>query len=296
MILSITAFSISICFLLLSFVLDIRDFKKTTPGTNGSTYCCLLLRIGMFFYSVSTMVYLPDYENYPSFVEQKLGITKPLIVAQLFISFAGIAMFGLFFYYCINFSVILPNANLLIWLKTMNDSNPLAYPIILVLFYMVYLVAFFTPLFMWPEQQLRYFFWRQLMQSIIQLSLAIFLIPVLLNTIVCLFYYMAATRTERTASGVMDNITLAFVRMIVINLILIVYLVWAPAVQLVLDPTLMFQAIPLNHTIYQLPAPKMNWMFGYSGAILSMTSLGKYIKVVSTMELMYRKIRQRHYR
>ncbi|KAI8894296.1 hypothetical protein BC833DRAFT_605455, partial [Globomyces pollinis-pini] len=177
----------------------------------------------------------------------------------------------------------MPQSKLLANFKKLIDKYPLMIPIGLAVYYVIYLCCFFGPLLVWNGQWLRYSFWRALIQALVQIILGLFLLPVLLYLIFALVRYIASKSIAKSGESGFDNVTMALLRIIFTNIVLICFLILAPATNLVLDRTLLFQEIPLTHPVYSKPAITLmgtpQTITNLVGFFISLIFLGKYITV-----------------
>ncbi|KAI8894297.1 hypothetical protein BC833DRAFT_652213 [Globomyces pollinis-pini] len=285
-ILNLGALALSGIMVFVSVILDVKNRKTAGFGTPNGVIG-LILRISMFTWSIeSAFVYLKA-ETYVidnmSLAEQRVGINPNFTAAQATISLAVMCLFGIFTYYWVSVSALMPQSKLLGNAKKMIDNNPLMVPIGLIVYYVIYLGFFFGPLFIWNGQILRYTFWRALIQAVVQIILGLFLLPVLLYLVYALVRYIATKSIAKSGETGYDKVTLALIRIIFTNIVLICFLILAPATNLVLDRTLLFQEISLSHPVYSKPATTMmgapQTITNLSGFFVSLIFLGKYITV-----------------
>ncbi|KAI8894295.1 hypothetical protein BC833DRAFT_624089 [Globomyces pollinis-pini] len=269
-----------------SIALDMKN-RKTAGLTTPNGVIGLILRISLFVWSIESIFVALKAETYVtdnmSLVEQRVGITPNFTAAQATVSLATICLFGIFIYYWVSVSALMPQSKLLGDAKKMIDKYPLMVPIGLAVYYVIYLGFFFGPLVIWNGQLLRYSFWRALIQAVVQIILGLFLLPVLLYLIYALIRYIAAKSIAQSGETGLDKVTMALLRIIFTNIALIFFLILAPATNLVLDRTLLFQEIPFTHPVYSKPATTMmgvaQGITGLVGFIVSLIFLGKYMPV-----------------
>ncbi|KAI8893295.1 hypothetical protein BC833DRAFT_625018 [Globomyces pollinis-pini] len=279
MLVPILTYIFSITLLLISFVCDIIEYRKPTFQHQPTTVYGFFLRLFTFVNAVTSLFYIPTFEKYGSFVEQKIAIQNVFAIVQLTTGIFTMSLLGLLFHYWLSMAPLLPTAKIVNWFKIRNDMNPLILPVSLSILYCVYLGFMFGPLLVWSEQKLRLFFWMQLVQSTMQFLSALLVLPVILNLFTVYIVYQSTKRAQKNDAR-MDNISFALLRVIFISTFSFMALIWTPMLNLVLDPTLIFQSIPSNHPIYSRPCPKFSgWYYGLVGAVASLTSLGKYLKL-----------------
>ncbi|KAJ2994212.1 hypothetical protein HDV02_001756 [Globomyces sp. JEL0801] len=272
--------AISIGMLLLSFLCDAwkRSSLSSPPILFG-----ILVRIGVLFHAIFSLFYIVNFEKYASFVEQKISIESALIRTQLAGTFSAISGLGLFYYYWLSMATLLPKAKVLQWLKDRTDRHPYIFPTMLAFLYIIFVGFLLAPLVLWPEQRLRFYFWRQFIQAIIQITVAFLLFLIVTYLCIALVNYVQATAASKKGVSKLDNASIALVRIIIVGVMVIIYLVLTPSLNLVLDRTLLFQTISPNHPIYNVPCPKFQgWYWGLTGAIISMITLGNQISVLSS--------------
>ncbi|KAJ2995049.1 hypothetical protein HDV02_001126 [Globomyces sp. JEL0801] len=285
-ILNFSALALSSFSLLVSIALDVKN-RKTAGLMSSNGIIGLILRISLCLGVLLSVLVNIKGETYvtdnKSLAEQRIGVTFYLCGAQATVSLAIICLFATFTYYWVSVSALLPKSKLLGKVKILIDRYPLMIPIGITVYYVIYLALYFGPLLIWSEQLLRYSYWRTVIQSMLQIILGIFLLPVLLYLIYALFRCMAMKAIARPGEPVFDKVSKALLRIIFTNIVLICFLILAPATNLVLDRTLLFQEISQTHPVYSKPAITMmgvpQGITSLAGFVVSLIFLGKYITV-----------------
>ncbi|KAI8892702.1 hypothetical protein BC833DRAFT_662184 [Globomyces pollinis-pini] len=285
-ILNFSALALSSFSLLVSIALDVKN-RKTAGLMSSNGIIGLILRISLCLGVLLSVLVNIKGETYvtdnKSLAEKRIGVTFYLCGAQATVSLAIICLFATFTYYWVSVSALLPKSKLLGKVKILIDRYPLMIPIGIAVYYVIYLGFFFGPLLIWNGQLLRYSFWRALIQAIVQIILGLFLLPVLLYLVYSFVRYMAVKSIAQSGDNNFDKVTMALLRIMFTNVVLTCFLILAPATNLVLDRTLLFQEISLTHPIYSRPAMTMmslpQGIMNLTGFFVSLIFLGKYITV-----------------
>ncbi|KAI8897494.1 hypothetical protein BC833DRAFT_621182 [Globomyces pollinis-pini] len=278
--------------LAISLLLDINN-RKTTGLSSPNGIIGVIMRTTFLIWNILSPIVLNHAEQYAvegaSIAEQRIGVTTVFSIVQVSISLGVMCLFATFFYYWISVSALLPKSKLVGSAKTFVDQHPLAIPIFVAVYYLVYLCFYFGPLLMWKGQLLRYSFWRQLCQAVVQILIGCFLAPVLFYFIYALFKYKTSKSTvgDSENHSNFDVVSHALIRIIFTNIALIFYMVLASATLLVVDVSLIFQEIPLTHPLYTSRAVTRSTVaqafLNLTGFSVSLMYLGKYIKVVNSI-------------
>ncbi|KAI8892701.1 hypothetical protein BC833DRAFT_348452 [Globomyces pollinis-pini] len=116
----------------------------------------------------------------------------------------------------------------------------------------------------------------------VQILLGLFLLPVLIYLINALYRFITAKDASQDSANdeLVRKVTMALIRMILTNMMLIVFMIMAPATNLVLDRTLLFEEIQITHPIYAQSATTMftstQSIVNLTGFFISLLFLGKY--------------------
>ncbi|KAJ2992756.1 hypothetical protein HDV02_002868 [Globomyces sp. JEL0801] len=260
--LNLTTLGLSVISIISSIVLDVK-YWKTSGLTTPNGIIGLIMRISSLLWCVQVVAVLFKAEKFvtesKSLVEQRMGITVDLCAAQVFVTLNVMCIFASFIYYWISVATMLPISKLLGKTKKLIDKHPLMVPIGLLVYYLIYLACFFGPLLVWKGQLLRYSYWRVLIQAMVQILLGLFLLPVLIYLINALYRFITAKDASQDSANdeLVRKVTMALIRMILTNMMLIVFMIMAPATNLVLDRTLLFEEIQITHPIYSQSATTM---------------------------------------
>ncbi|KAI8898231.1 hypothetical protein BC833DRAFT_590568 [Globomyces pollinis-pini] len=277
-------FILSLALTVISLTVDLI-YYKTSLIFSHKGYLELIIRISIFPWSIASFYYFSQSNSFKTFVDQKIGLTIWLIIIQWSVAILVLSLFGLFLKYWITIQTLVPTTRFAEWLRARIERKPYAILQIVSCAFIVYLTICVTPIFFWRDQQLRYFYWRQFVQSILQLSLGLFLIPVFFHLVMGFTKYISDKNKTQVSKNweIFDNVTFAITRIIIANICLMVYLLIVPTSNLFFDYDLILYKIPTDHYINTIPAPDLftiaNIFASFTGGGLSILFLAKYIKM-----------------